>query len=148
MRRKGRGLNDVHGSAEYDPLGVLFTSGSYPGGDESRCFDLAASLVENAARLPNFTVLNVNAAIFHDAGGSAVQELAFAMASAAGYLERLTGKGISAEKAAGKIRFTFATGSNYFMEIAKFRAARYLWTKVLEAWMWSPELQAECSSTR
>ena len=135
---RGGVLNDVHGSAEYDPLGALFTSGSFPGGDESRCFYLAASLVENAARLPNFAVLNVNAAIFHDAGGSAVQELAFAMASAAGYLERLTEKGISAEKAAGKIRFTFAAGSNYFMEIAKFRAARYLWTKVLEAWSVDP----------
>ena len=134
------GLNDVHGSAEYDPLGVLFTSGGYPGGDESRCFDLAASLVENAVRLPNFTVLNVNAAIFHDAGGSAVQELAFAMASAAGYLERLTEKGISAEKAAGKIKFTFAAGSNYFMEIAKFRAAKYLWTKLIEAWNVKPEI--------
>lgn len=129
-----------HGSVEYDPLGYLFTTGNYPGSDEKGSFDAAISMVENAVRFPNFTVLNVNASVFHNAGGSAVQELAFAMASGAEYLERLTSGGVAAALAAGKIRFTFASGSNYFMEIAKFRAARYLWTKVLEAWEIDPEI--------
>jgi methylmalonyl-CoA mutase len=138
----GGSLTDIHGSIEYDPLGMLFTTGRFPGNDESRCFDNATLLVENASRLQNFTVLNVHAPVFHDSGGSAVQELAFAMASAAQYLERLTDKGISADKAAQKIRFTFSAGNNYFMEIAKFRAARYLWSKVLEAWDADPAISA------
>jgi methylmalonyl-CoA mutase len=136
----GGTLSDIHGSIEYDPLGILFTTGHFPGNDESSCFDLATSLVEQASRLQNLTVLNVHAPVFHDSGGSAVQDLAFAMASAAQYLERLTGKGVSAGKAAEKIRFTFSAGSNYFMEIAKFRAARYLWIKVLEAWDADPAI--------
>jgi methylmalonyl-CoA mutase len=103
----------LHGSIEYDPLGALFLTGDYPGGDEHRSF-------------------------FHNAGCTSVQELAFAMASAACYLDRLTAEGISAGPAAERIRFTFATGSNYFMEIAKLRAARYLWTRLLEAWETDP----------
>ncbi len=136
MENISRGGTDseVHGSLAYDPMGVLFTTGNYPEGGEEKAFDTAASLVETAGKLPNFTVIEVNASVFHNAGGSAVEELAFALSSAAGYLERLTAKGISAEQAAEKIRFTFATGRNYFMEIAKYRAARYLWSKMLEAW--------------
>jgi methylmalonyl-CoA mutase len=124
----------LHGSIEYDPLGALFLTGDYPGGDEQRSFDAAVSLVEKSSRLPDFNVVNVNASVFHNAGGSAVQELAFAMASGSEYLERMDARGIPAGRSAEKIRFTFAVGSNYFMEIAKLRAARYLWSRVLEAW--------------
>jgi methylmalonyl-CoA mutase len=131
---RGGTLSQLHGSIEYDPLGILLTTGNYPGGDGNKSLDLATTLINNSGRLPNFSVLNVNASVFHNAGGSAVHELAFAMASAAGYLERLTQAGISAAAASEKIRFTFAAGSNYFMEIAKLRAARYLWTRLLEAW--------------
>jgi methylmalonyl-CoA mutase len=71
----------LHGSIEYDPLGFLFLTGDYPGGDEHKSFDTAVSLVEKSSRLPDFSVLHVNASVFHNAGGSAVQELAFAMAA-------------------------------------------------------------------
>ncbi len=135
---RGGAVSDLHGSVEYDPLGTLFTTGNYPSGEEN-AFGLAVKLAEGSSRLPGFTVINVNASIFHNAGGSAVQELAFAMASAAAYLGRLTAAGIPASQAAGILRFTFAAGSNYFMEIAKFRAARYLWSRLLEAWETGPE---------
>ncbi len=136
---RGGTIYELHGSVEYDPLGALLTKGNYPQG-EKRAFDLAVSMAQYASRLPNFTVINVNAAIFHNSGGSAVQELAFAIAAASEYLGRLTSAGIPAGDAAEKIKFTFAAGSNYFMEIAKFRAARYLWSKVIEAWELDPAI--------
>ncbi len=139
---RGGSVSDLHGSVEYDPLGTLFTTGNYPSGEEN-AFGLAAGLASDAGRIPRFSVINVNASVFHNAGGSAVQELAFAMASAAAYLGRLTAAGINAAQAAPKIRFTFAAGSNYFMEIAKFRAARYLWSRILEAWETGPETAAK-----
>ena len=138
---RGGAVSDLFGSVEYDPLGTLFTTGNYPFGEE-KAFGLAAGLTGDAGRIPRFTALNVNASVFHNAGGSAVQELAFAMASAAAYLDRLSAAGISAEQAATKIRFTLAAGSNYFMEIAKFRAARYLWSQILRAWDTGPEAAA------
>ena len=130
---RGGARSDLHGSVGYDPLGVLLTTGNYPV-DEEEAFDLAVNLVYQAAGLPDFTVINVDASIFHNAGGSAVQDIAFAISSAVQYMDRLTAKGIKPEQAAEKIRFTFAAGSNYFMEMAKFRAVRYLWAKITEAW--------------
>ena len=134
---RGGTIYDLHGSVEYDPLGTLLTKGNYPH-DRKRAFDLAVSMAQYASRMPGFTVINVNAAIFHNSGASAVQELAFAISSATEYLERLTAGGVPAGSAAEKIKFTFAAGSNYFMEIAKFRAARHLWSKVTEAWELDP----------
>jgi methylmalonyl-CoA mutase len=136
---RGGTLSKLHGSIEYDPFGELLTAGNFAAG-EQKSFEMAYGLIDYGKKFPHFTVINVNAAIFHNSGGSAVHELAFAFSSASEYLERLTGMGHTAEEVAENIRFTFATGSNYFMEIAKFRAARYLWTKMLEAWEISPEI--------
>ncbi|MGF1583790.1 MAG: methylmalonyl-CoA mutase family protein [Bacteroidales bacterium] len=130
---RGGALSGLRGSVEFDPFGELVTTGNFAEG-EQESFKMASEMLGYGKKLPNFTVINVNAAIFHNSGGSAVHELAFALSSAAEYLERLTGMGHTAEEVAEKIRITFATGSNYFMEIAKFRAARYLWSKLLEAW--------------
>ena len=135
---RGGTLSELHGSIEYDPIGTLMVTGNYPA-DEEGSFGIAAAMADDAARLPNFTVVSVNASLFHNAGGSAVHDLAFAIASAAEYLERMTKRGVPAANAAAKIRFTFAAGRNYFMEIAKFRAARYLWAKITEAWGAGPE---------
>jgi methylmalonyl-CoA mutase len=135
---RGGALSVLRGSIEYDPFGELVTTGNFAAG-EQESFKMASEMIGFGKKLPNFTVINVDAAIFHNSGGSGVHELAFALSSAAEYLERLTGMGHTAEEVAGKIRFTFATGSNYFMEIAKFRAARYLWSKLLEAWEINPQ---------
>jgi methylmalonyl-CoA mutase len=78
--------------------------------------------------------VGVGACVFHNAGATLVQELAFGLAMGSEYLCRLTDAGISADSAAQKIKFTFAVGSSYFMEMAKFRAARVLWANVTKAY--------------
>ncbi len=135
---RGGTLSDLHGSVEYDPAGTLLSTGNFPSGRDE-AYDIAAYMTAYASRIPNFTVLNIDASIFHNSGGSAIDDLAFAMASAADYLQILVKKGLSAEDVARKLRFTFAVGRNYFMEIAKIRAARYLWAKVCEAWGITPQ---------
>jgi methylmalonyl-CoA mutase N-terminal domain/subunit len=75
----------------------------------------------------------VNARLFGNAGASVVQELAFALAMGAEYMCMLTDQGISARDAAGKMEFHFAISPDYFLEIAKYRAARFLWAKILSA---------------
>jgi len=79
-------------------------------------------------------VISVNGDIFHNAGSTIVEELAFSLASGAEYLTHLTEKGLSISDVAPKIRFRFATGSNYFLEIAKYRAARLLWAHIVKAY--------------
>ncbi len=68
---------------------------------------------------------------YHDAGATAVQELAFALASGVEILRRAAGEAIDADTAASRIQFSFSIGRNFFGEIAKLRAARLLWSKVV-----------------
>lgn len=134
---RGGSPSGLHGAVEYDPLGRLLTSGNF-NSQEKEIFEDLAEITGYAIRMPRFSVINVNAAIFHNSGGTAIDDLAFAMASAAEYLDRMQQAGVPADQTADKIKFTFAIGSNYFMEIAKLRAARYLWAKVAEAWGLEP----------
>ena len=63
-----------------------------------------------------------------------VEELAFALSAGNDYIARLTDAGLTVDEAARKLRFSFSVTSNYFMEIAKFRAARMLWANIVKAY--------------
>ncbi len=104
--------------------------------------------------IPNIKILSVNASLFRNAGVTAVQEVAFAMAMGSDYLERASEIGIEIDKLCQKIIFTFGTGSNYFIEIAKIRAARLLWAKIVRAYnpdssgkMYVHSVTCDCNKT-
>lgn len=84
----------------------------------------------------------VRADLVHDQGGTAVQELGYAIAEGVERLAELTSAGQSVDDAAKSIRFAFAIGSNYFFEIAKLRAARLLWARAVGAF--GPEAESSC----
>ncbi|MGD0753637.1 MAG: acyl-CoA mutase large subunit family protein [Bacteroidales bacterium] len=119
----------IRGAIEADPLSRLMLNGTLCIPPEQG-FDYLASVVNSAAFLPNFRVIHLNASNFNNAGADIVQELAFAVSMGSEYMSQLTERGISADVAVSKIRFSFGTGSNYFPEIAKLRAARLLWSVV------------------
>ncbi|MDR1056300.1 MAG: methylmalonyl-CoA mutase family protein [Prevotellaceae bacterium] len=123
---------DVCASVDYDPLRRVTLMGSFPKG--VNMFEKAKSIIEKAAELPRFRTLAVSGYIFHNAGSTIVQELAFALAMGNEYLSKLTELGMKVDDIAGRIKFTFAVSSNYFMEIAKFRAARMLWANIVNAY--------------
>ncbi len=127
---KGRkvSLNEVKGSITYNPLTEMTLTAKI--GNLSN----AVKLIELSNDLPLFRTLIVHGSIFHNSGATAVEELGFSLATAAEYLDQLTEKGLSIDTIAPKMRFDFAVGSNYFMEIAKIRAARLLWAKVVDAY--------------
>jgi len=117
----------IRGAFEADPLGRLMVNGTLCIPPEEG-FDYLASIVKSSAALPNFRTVNINASNFNNAGADIVQELAFGISMGSEYMSQLTDRGISCATAASKIRFSFGTGSNYFPEIAKLRAARFLWS--------------------
>ena len=80
-----------------------------------------------------------------NAGTYIAQELGYGLAMGAEYMTMLTDAGVSAYDAAKNIKFSFAISSNYFMEIAKFRAARMLWAKIVEAYKPSCECGEGCN---
>jgi methylmalonyl-CoA mutase len=126
-----RGLDpaNISGAIEADPIGRLIVNGKLCVSVESG-FDYLASLTETASQFPNLRTMHLNASNFGNAGAGIVQELAFGIAMGSEYITQLTERGLSPSFAASKIRFSFGTGSNYFSEIAKLRAARLLWSLV------------------
>jgi methylmalonyl-CoA mutase len=131
--RYNRDFQKIHGSIDFDPFGRLITKGNFYFSREED-LDTCQQLIKVAEHLPHFTVITVNGDHFHNAGATIVEELAFSLAAGAEYLTQLTEKGLSVNKVAPKIRFRFATGSNYFLEIAKYRAARLLWAHIVKAY--------------
>ena len=130
--------SNVVASAKVDPLGSLTRNGSF---DEAIYAEMKA-LIEETNSLENFRSIAVTGKNFRDAGSTIVQELGFSLAIGAEYLSSLTDAGLSVDDVACNIKFNFGVGANYFMEIAKLRAARMLWAKVVEAF----EPKCECSS--
>lgn len=95
--------------------------------------EMAATISWASDRLPQYRLVGVQAHLWADAGGTAVQELAMAMAAGSEYLRALGQRGIEIDLAAPRLLFSFSLGSQVFMQIAKLRAARRLWTHVVEA---------------
>ena len=132
VKEGGYDPTKVEGSLNFDPYGFALLHGAFKGGEE-QCFLDAKALVEYAKdNLPRFRVLAINGRHIHNAGSNIVQELGFTLAAANDLLAHLTDLGLAVEDIAPRMVFNFATGSNYFMEIAKIRAARMLWSKVVE----------------
>lgn len=123
----------VNGSVNYDPIGAFTLRGKFCT-DEESTFVRMKNIVESASKYPGLQLIGVNGRNFNNAGSSIVQELGFSLAIGAEYLTRLTDNGLDAGVVAPMIRFNFGVGGNYFMEIAKLRAARMLWANIVKAY--------------
>ncbi|MEN8121070.1 MAG: methylmalonyl-CoA mutase family protein [Bacteroidota bacterium] len=124
----------IKGSFDFDPLGYTSITGQCY--DEDLCKEMSISkpVFENAKDiLPGFQLISVNGKYYNNAGASVVQELAFSLSVANDYLTFAAAENISVNDFSPRIKFNFAVGSNYFMEIAKLRAAKLLWAKIVEA---------------
>ncbi|NOZ46002.1 MAG: methylmalonyl-CoA mutase small subunit [Chlorobi bacterium] len=133
VKKRNRNLEEIKGSIDFDPLIYLTLHGKFPQSEEES-FSLLRKFVEDSKSLPNFKILSVNGHYFNNAGATVVQELAFSLAVANDYLAKLTDKAITIDEIAPRLQFTFGVGSNYFMEIAKLRAARILWANIVKAY--------------
>ncbi|MBN2636055.1 MAG: methylmalonyl-CoA mutase small subunit [Prolixibacteraceae bacterium] len=120
----------VVASSSIDPISVLVLQGKI----SDKEFDNIKEVIEKTDDLPKFRVIGVNGKHYANSGSSIVQELAFSLAQGAEYLTQLTELGLSTDKVVKNIKFNFGISNNYFMEIAKLRAARLLWAKIVEAY--------------
>ena len=131
LLEKGCDLSKIKGAVEADPIGRLMVNGTLCIPVEHG-IDYLAETAILTREIPHFRALHIRTSELRNAGAGIVTELAFAIASGTDYIARLASRGIDPAEAASKIRFSFGTGSSYFMEIAKLRAARLLWTAVME----------------
>lgn len=131
VKKKSINAARVKGSVNVDPFKRMLIKGFDV--DNTLAHDIKTAL-DAASTLPNFRVLGANAFLFNNAGAYCAQELGFGLAHGNAFLALAQEAGLPVSEVAKKITFNFGVGSNYFMEIAKFRAARQLWAKIVAAY--------------
>ncbi|MDD2951647.1 MAG: methylmalonyl-CoA mutase small subunit [Parabacteroides sp.] len=137
---KGKGVDaeKCYGSVNYD----AFKNPLVKGKENREWVEGAAAVLKAGQALPNYRVLAVNTFLFNNAGAYISQELGYALAWGNDLMAKLTEAGFSVDEVAKKIKFNFGISSNYFMEIAKFRAARWLWAEIVAAY--KPACECAC----
>jgi methylmalonyl-CoA mutase N-terminal domain/subunit len=131
-RRSGVGLAQLTGTVQNDILKEYVARGTY-------IYPVAASLRLTAdlfawtgQHMPAWRPISVSGYHMREAGATAVQEVTFTLANGLAYLEMLRDAGVDLEEAAARFSFFFAAHNDLFAEVAKFRAARRLWARLLQ----------------
>ena len=137
---KAAGAADTFtGSIGFDPFRRLLKHGKdFPKDIKA----LAAEIVKAVADVKNLRVLAVNTDKLCNAGAYIYQELGYALSWGNEWLSQLTDAGVDATEAAKRIKFNMGISTNYFMEIAKFRAARMLWAQIVK--QYEPKCDCAC----
>ena len=127
-------MPSVTGTIGMDPMGRLVEAGEIKATLEE-VFDSAARLIKwKREKMPGVKTLIVDTTPYHNAGASAVDELAIAFSTAVFYINELLDRGLEINEIAGEMTFSFSVASYFFMEIAKLRAARIIWSNIVEAY--------------
>lgn len=132
FQSKGYDLVKLHGSINFDAMNAMLLRGKEY--DKASIVSMAKAIIDAIAPLPFYRVMGVNATTLSNAGAYIAQELGYALAWGNQYLSLLVEAGVDTSLAAKKIKFNFGVGGNYFMEIAKFRAAKLLWALIVDAY--------------
>lgn len=140
FEQKAYDVKKLKGSIAFDFFNKMLTKGK----EKGEMVQTAKALIDAIQPLPYYRVLNVTASSLNNAGAYISQELGYALAWGNEYMNQLTEAGIPAAVVAKKIKFNFGISSNYFLEIAKFRAARMLWANIVASY--NPECLHDCSN--
>src|SRR5574344_217070 len=136
--KKGYDKEKLVGSIDFDPIDRIVMKGK----DTEAVIAKAPALINALKDYPKYRVVAVNSAHLNDAGAYIVQELGYALAWGNEYMTQLTEAGVDATEAAKRIKFNMGISENYFMEIAKFRAARLLWAEIVK--QYEPKCDCAC----
>ena len=132
FKEKDYPLAELKGSINFDPIEKILKKGK---DTSALCGEVSPRLIEALKELPGYKCINVNSVSLNNAGCYIYQELGYALAWGAEYLNILTEAGVDATEAAKRIKFNMGVSENYFMEIAKFRAARLLWAQIVKQYV-------------
>lgn len=132
-RVRGIQPSGLRGGIGFDPLATLAAEGELPGSLEGAWEQLADLTRFAAKEAPGLRTALISTTPYHDAGAHAVQEVGYALASGIEAVRALLDRGVRIEDASSRIAFRFSVGPDFFMEIAKLRAMRLGWAKVVAA---------------
>ena len=136
--RKGYNADKLVGSINFDPIEKILTKGK----NTTALLENIPEIVKAMSAFPHYRCISVNADTLCNNGAYVYQELGYALAWGNEYLNQMTEAGIPADQAAKSIKFNLDIGGVYFMEIAKFRAARMLWAHIVKKY--NPQCDCAC----
>src|SRR5579862_5161053 len=129
---QGVSQEKLQGTSQNDILKEFMVRNTYiyPPGPSMR---IVADIIEYTAReMPKFNSISISGYHMEEAGATSVQELAFTLADGLEYVRAALSRGLKIDEFAPRLSFFFGIGMNFFMEVAKLRAARLLWARLIE----------------
>ena len=138
FQKQGYDKEKIVGGLGFDPIERMLAKGK----DTTMLLADMPRLVEKLKDYPQLRCVMVHSDLLNNSGAYIVQELGYALAWGNEYLQQLTDAGVDTDLAAGKIKFYMGVSENYFMEIAKFRAARLLWAQIVK--QYEPKCDCAC----
>ena len=124
--------SQLSGTIQNDILKEFMVRNTYIYPPEPSMRIVADIIAYTAEKMPKFNSISISGYHMHEAGATAVQELAFTLADGIAYVKAAKSKGLDIDDFAPRLSFFFAIGMNFFMEIAKLRAARMMWAKIMK----------------
>lgn len=138
FEKQGYDKEKIVGGVGFDPIDKMLQKGK----DTSKVLAKLPQMVETLKDYPNLRCVMVHSDTLNNAGAYIVQELGYALAWGNEYLQQLVDAGVDVDLAAKSIKFYMGVSENYFMEIAKFRAARLLWAQIVK--QYEPKCDCAC----
>ncbi len=129
---QGVPLAALNGTIQNDILKEFMVRNTYIYPPEPSMRIVSDIIAYTSANMPNFNSISISGYHMHEAGATAVQELAFTIADGKEYVKRAMASGLDIDTFAGRLSFFFGIGMNFFMEVSKLRAARTLWWRVMD----------------
>ena len=132
---------EVSGCIMTDPAGFAVENGYLPASWECM-FDQMAQMIKWAKEnMPQMRVISIDSTPYHNGGGSAVEELTYVMNTALLYMDEMEKRGLDVETVSAAMEVSFSLGAQFFMEVAKIRTARIIWSTLIDAMGGSAEAQ-------
>lgn len=138
---QGVSPDKLSGTIQNDILKEFMVRNTYIYPPEPSMRIVSDIIAYTADHMPRFNSISISGYHMHEAGATAVQELAFTLADGMAYVRAALARGLDIDAFAGRLSFFFGIGMNFFMEIAKLRAARSLWSRIIADFGGSPRSQ-------
>lgn len=129
----GKSLQDLHGFVGANPIGQLTFNGKNYASLASLYDEMAECAKWAVKNAPDLRTIMVRSDVFSRGGANDVQEVSYTLAMAVAYIRALMERGLSINDVASQICFGFSMGANFFMQIAKLRAVRPIWSKIIKS---------------
>jgi methylmalonyl-CoA mutase len=129
---QGVPVEKLDGTIQNDILKEFMVRNTYIYPPEPSMRIVSDIIAYTSANMPKFNSISISGYHMHEAGATAVQELAFTIADGKEYVQRAMESGLDIDAFAGRLSFFFGIGMNFFMEVSKLRAARTLWHRVMD----------------